>query len=398
MNIYERIADSSKRYADKVTAWRRDIHQHPELSQHEERTAALVAKELKALGLEVRTGVGGHGVTGLLRCGSGRKTVGLRADMDALPMQEETGLPWASETKGVMHACGHDTHTAMLLGAACVLSELRDELNGSVKFIFQPAEELNPTGGAPGMIADNVLEDPHVDALFALHVWPSLETGKIGMKPGAMMAASDRIFITVSGKTAHGSEPNKGIDAIMAASHVVCGLQSIVSRSISPLDSAVVTIGTMNGGYRYNVIPDRVEMEGTVRTLKPQIQEAMPELIARTASGIAQSFGAGCEVRYVKGYPPMMNDAALFELARDAAAESIGAESLIIAEQPGLGAEDFAFFAQERPSMMAWLGCRPPNVKPEDMGALHNTKFIPDEACFTYGMRFLASCAVKSME
>lgn len=394
VRVYDRIESAARRYAEKVVEWRRTIHRAPELSQHEERTAALVAEVLSGLGLEVRPRVGGHGVVGLLRGGrGGGRTVALRADMDALPMREETGLPYASQVDGVMHACGHDTHTAMLLGAACVLSELKDELGGNVKFIFQPAEELNPTGGAPGMIADGVLETPRVDALFALHVWPGYETGRIAVKSGPQMGASDRIYLTVEGRTAHGSAPHQGVDAIMIAAQVVSGLQSIVSRTVAPLDAAVVTIGTIRGGYRYNVIADRVELEGTVRTLDPGTQDALPGLIERTASGIARALGGDCTVRYVKGYPPTVNDPELFRLAAASIRGSLGEACLVELEKPDLGGEDFSFFARERPGLMAWLGCRPVGVPREEMAVLHNTRFAPDEGCFPYGVRFLASCA-----
>ena len=381
---------------DKVIEWRRDIHSHPELSQHEERTANLVANVLEELRIEVTRNVGGFGVVGLLRGTASTspdclplKTIALRADMDALPLNEETGLDYASQNPGVMHACGHDTHTAILLGTACVLSQMRDKLNGNVKFIFQPAEELNPTGGAPGMIHDGVLENPHVDALLALHVWPLYETGKIVLRSGPTMAASDRIFINVHGKTAHGSRPDQGLDAIVAASHVITGLQSIISRSISPLDSAVITIGTIHGGYRYNVIPDNVKLEGTVRTLNPKIQSQMPELITRTAKGIAESLGASCDVEYVKGYPPMVNDENLFNLVKNSLKDYV-----IVAENPELGAEDFAFFARERPAFMAWLGCRESSQKVEDTAMLHNTKFCPDENCFIYGIEYFVRSVI----
>ena len=369
-------------YAEKfltdVISWRRDIHSHPELSQNEERTAALVAKILGGLGLEVSRNIGGHGVVGLLRGNSEGKTVGLRADMDALPLNEETGLDFASKTPGVMHACGHDTHTAMLLGAACALSEMRGEIRGNVKFIFQPSEELNPVGGAPGMIRDGVLESPNVDGIFALHVWPIYETGKIAVRSGACMAASDRVYITVHGRTAHGSRPDQGNDAIVSAAHVITGLQAIIARSVSPLDSAVLTIGTIHGGYRYNVIPDTVKLEGTVRTLNPETQSRMPELITRTAKGIAKSLGSSCDVEYVKGYPPLV----------------IYPDSVIIADEPDLAAEDFAFFARERPAFMAWLGCRPSSVNVNDAPKLHNTKFCPDENCFAYGIDYLVQSAL----
>ena len=380
------------KYLEQVIAWRRDIHAHPELSQHEERTSALVAGVLESLGLEVTRNVGGFGVVGLLRGKGEGKTIALRADMDALPLTEATGLPFASQTPGVMHACGHDTHTAMLLGVACALREMRDELSGSVKFIFQPAEELNPTGGAPGMITDGVLEG--VDALLALHVWPSFETGQVVTRPGALMAASDRVFITVRGKSAHGSRPDQGVDAIVAAAHVVTGLQAVISRSVSPLASAVLTIGTIHGGARYNVIPDCVKLEGTVRTLNPDVQDRMPELITRTARGIAEAFGAACDVEYVRGYPPMMNDPALTEKVCASVRKRLGEDSVKIAGQPDLTAEDFAFFARERPAVMVWLGCRPKGVKPEDMGMLHNTRFSPDEECFKYGIEFFAGSAI----
>ena len=374
-------------YADKfieqVIAWRRDIHSHPELSQHEERTAGLVAGVLDGLGLEVRRNVGGFGVVGLLRGKEAGRTIALRADMDALPLTEATGLPFASRNDGVMHACGHDTHTAMLLGTACVLAGMRDKLRGNVKFIFQPAEELNPVGGAPGMIREGVLEG--VDALFALHVWPACETGKIAIRSGSVMAASDRIFLTVKGRTAHGSRPDQGVDAIVIAANVITGLQSIISRSVSPLDSAVVTIGTIQGGYRYNVIPDCVKLEGTVRTLSPAVQDRMPELIMRTAAGIAESLGGMCEVEYVKGYPPLVNDAELAGLAREAVK---GSMEVIVPEQPDLTAEDFAFFARERPAVMAWLGCREKGAVLEGLPMLHNTKFCPDEGCFAYGIEY----------
>ena len=384
----------AEKFLPQVISWRRDIHQHPELSQHEERTANLVADVLKGLGIEVTRNVGGFGVVGLLR-GNGRgKTVGLRADMDALPMNEETDLPYASENAGVMHACGHDTHTAMLLGAACALSEMRENFRGNVKFIFQPAEELNPTGGAPGMIRDGVLENPNVDGLFALHVWPLFETGKVAIRSGACMAASDRIYMTVHGKTAHGSRPDQGSDAIVTSANIITGLQAIISRSVSPLDSAVLTIGTIHGGYRYNVIPDTVKLEGTVRTLNPETQSRMPELITRTARGIAEALGGTCDVEYVKGYPPLVNDANLAGIAAESVRKIYGDDGVIIAGEPDLAAEDFAFFARERPAFMAWLGCRPSDVDVNDAPKLHNTKFCPDEECFRYGIDYFVQSAM----
>ena len=386
----------SEKVLSQVINWRRDIHANPELSQHEQRTSELAAQVLEDLGLEVTRNVGGFGVVGLLKGKNPGKTIALRADMDALPLNEETGLPYASQNQGVMHACGHDTHTAMLMGTACVLSEMRDKLNGNVKFIFQPAEELNPIGGAPGMIKDGVLENPHVDAMLALHVWPLYETGKIIMKAGPQMGASDRIFLTINGQTAHGSAPDQGIDAIVIAANVITGLQSIVSRSISPLDSAVITIGTIQGGYRYNVIPDSVKLEGTVRTLREATQSRMPELITRTAKGIAESLGGSCEVKYVKGYPPMINNPELVNLVSESVKKTQA--DLILVEQPELGAEDFAFFARERPAVMALLGCRPANIDVKDFAMLHNTKFCPDENCFKFGIDYFVQSVIDYLE
>lgn len=384
----------AEKFLSQVISWRRDIHSHPELSQHEERTAGIVSGVLEGLGLEVKRNVGGFGVVGLLRGNSEGKTIALRADMDALPLNEETGLPYASQTQNVMHACGHDTHTAMLLGAACALSEMREKIRGNIKFIFQPAEECNPIGGAPGMIREGVLENPHVDALIALHVWPLFETGKVVIRSGSCMAASDRIFLTVHGKTAHGSRPDQGNDAIVSAAHIITGLQSIISRSVSPLDSAVITIATIHGGYRYNVIPDIVKLEGTVRTISPETQSQMSELITRTAKGIAESLGSTCDVEYVKGYPPLINDSGLAALAGESVKKIHGEDSVIFAEHPELGGEDFAFFGRERPAFMAWHGCRPSNVSVKDTAMLHNTKFCPDEGCFTYGIDYFVQTAL----
>jgi amidohydrolase len=398
--MYRKIEELARKHNPRVLEWRRAIHQYPELSGQEEKTAALVAEVLAGLGVEVQENVGGHGVVGYLKGGKpGKgKNVGLRADMDALPMQEETGLPFASKVPNVMHACGHDTHTAMLLGAACVLSEMKEDLEGGVKFIFQPAEELNPTGGAPGMIRDGVLEAPRLDGLFALHVWPRLETGKIATRPGALMGASDRVFLKITGRASHGSAPHQGIDAIVIASQVVNGLQSIVSRTVGPLDSAVISIGTIKGGYRYNVIADKVEMEGTVRTLDPATQDRMSGLIERTAQGCARALGGDASVDYVRGYPPTLNAPELFEIAAKTIEGSMGEGHFVSLESPDLGGEDFSFFARERPSLMAWLGCRPVGMAPQDMAVLHNPRVIPDEECFPWGVRFFASCALNFLK
>ena len=381
-------------HLDKIMDLRCHIHKHPELSNQEGETAALVASLLKETGMEVRTNVGGHGVVGTLRGASEGKCVALRADMDALPMEEKTGHPCASVVKGVMHACGHDVHTSVLLGAALVLSSMKDRLKGTVKFVFQPAEEMNPTGGAPGMIEDGVLEEPAVDAMFGLHVWPSLATGTAGAKEGALMGASDRLYLTVKGRGAHGSEPDNGVDAIAIAAQVITALQTIVSRNVSPLDAAVVTIGTIKGGDRYNVIADEVVLEGTVRTVNPETQEKMPSRIEGVAKGIARGMGGDCEMKYVKGYPPLMNDPSLANLAFATLGRVLGEDKVVRVEKPALGGEDFAFFARKVPALFMWLGCRPEGISKDAMAPLHNNEFLPDEKAIPLGVEIMAACAL----
>lgn len=377
----------------KVVELRRQIHQNPELSNQEQQTAALVAKTLRDLGIEVQENVGGHGVVGLIRGKGPGKTVGLRADMDALPMHEQTGLPYASKVDGVMHACGHDTHTAILLGAAMIFNELKESFNGNIKLVFQPAEEQNPTGGSLGMIEAGVLENPKVDCMLALHVWPHYSTGTIISRNGALMGASDRLFLRVKGSSAHGSAPHNGVDAIVIATQIISALQTIVSRNVAPVDSAVVTIGTIHGGARYNVIADDVALEGTVRSIDPATQDKMPARIENIASHIAQGMGGQCEVEYVRGYPPLVNDANTYKIATEAIAKQIGADNFIEVPAPEMGGEDFSFFARKVPSTMFWVGCTPKGTLEENIAPLHNVKFCPDEASFLTALEALVSAA-----
>lgn len=379
---------------ERIMDLRCRIHKNPELSNEESATAELVASVLKETGMKVITGVGGHGVIGVLKGAGEGPCIALRADMDALPMEEKTGHPCASQVKGVMHACGHDVHTSVLLGAALVLSEVKDRFNGTVKFVFQPAEEFNPTGGAPGMIDGGVLQNPDVDAIIGLHVWPSLQTGTAGTKEGALMGASDRLFLTVKGRGAHGSEPDNGVDAIAIASQIITALQTIVSRNVSPLDAAVVTIGTIKGGDRYNVIAEEVVLEGTVRTVNPETQEKMPGRIEAIAGGIARGMGGDCEMRYIRGYPPLMNDPALTKRVFSTLGKVIGEENIVYVEKPALGGEDFAFFTRKVPGCFLWLGCRPEGVAKEDMAPLHNNRFLPDEKAIPIGVEVLVNCAM----
>lgn len=396
--MIKNLSSIVERHTQRVLDLRCQIHRNPELSNNERNTAALVASLLSQAGLEVISGVGGNGVLALLRGKIEGPCVALRADMDALPMEEKTGHPCASAVKGVMHACGHDVHTAMLLGAAFVLSEARNELAGTVKFIFQPAEEANPTGGAPGMISDGVLDNPRVDAIYGMHVWPSLKTGIVGTCEGPIMGASDRLFLTVRGKGAHGSEPENGVDAIAIAAQIITALQTVVSRKVSPLEAAVVSIGTIRGGNRYNVIADEVNLEGTVRTINSEIQEKIPLWIEDIANCVARGMGGECEIEYVKGYPPLINNPETTKKAFSALEKTIGKENIVKVQKPALGGEDFAFFSREVPAQFLWLGCRPEGVEKEDMPPLHNNRFLPDENAIPIGIEVLVACALEQLQ
>lgn len=380
----------------KVIEARHHLHQNPELSTKEEKTAAYVSKLLTEAGVPHRTGVGGHGIVAEVKgtgIGNSMLCCALRADMDALPLKEETGLSFCSINDGVSHACGHDMHTAMLIGAGIELMARRGEFAGTVKLVFQPAEENNPVGGAPAMIADGALDG--IQVMFGQHVWPALETGKIALKKGAIMGASDRFFVTVTGKAAHGSEPDKGIDAILTAAHIITALQSVVSRNVSPLDAVVVSVGEITGGVRYNVIPYDVKFSGTVRTLTPQMQDRVAGRIEAIAKSVAESFCAAEETKYVKGYPPVLNDDDLAGFQMDLVKKYFPAGTLLEVEKPAMGGEDFSFFGEKIPVCFAWLGCRPNGIKTEDFPPIHNQAFNGDEDCMPLGVEFFVRSAIE---
>lgn len=395
----EQIRQLEMKYRDKVMEFYRHIHSHPELSYQEEQTAAYVYSVLKDLPLdEIHRNVGGHGVTALLKGTRPGPCVGVRADMDALSITENTGCPFASQNPGVMHACGHDSHTSILLGAVHVLCQLKDQIRGSVKFIFQPSEEMTPTGGAPGMIRDGVLENPRVDAIIGLHVWPTLATGTIGLQAGAVSAASDHLRATIRGKASHGSMPDMGIDAIVAASAVVLSLQPIISRNLCPRNTAVITIGTIKGGDRYNIIPDRVDLDGTVRSFDENDHKKLPQWIKRAIDNTAAAYGCTAEINYQVGYPSTMNHPKIVEIGRGVIRDVLG-EAGVLPDLPvPATGEDFSFYTLKVPAAFAWLGCRPDGVTPENMPALHNDKFLPDPKCFPYGVQYLAAMALKLLE
>ena len=382
-----------EKYWDKVREHREYLHRHPEPSHQEKNSAAYIAKVLREIGLEPQENVGGYGVVALIEGKGPGKCVGLRADFDALEITECTGVPFASENPGIMHACGHDAHTAMLLGAAYVLNELRGSFNGCVKLVFQPAEEDAAASGAKAMIADGVLENPHVDVMYGQHVWPGLETGTVGVRNGTMMASSDRFFITIHGKSSHGgSNPDQGVDAIVVASYVIAALQTIVSRNVAPLDSAVVSIGTIQGGTRYNIIADEVKLEGTCRNLNPAVRGTMPERIANIVKGVAEGMGATADVDYRMCLSPTFNDPEQFRLMSEVITETLGEKALVIPENSSLGGEDFSYYCEKVPCCFNWLGC-PEAGKP--VYPIHNGNFLPQEEALPLGMEVLVSAALK---
>ena len=377
---------------DSVTEYRRWIHAHPELSGQEKETAAYIAAVLRKIGLNPIENIGGYGVAAVIQGKAPGKCVGLRADFDALSISEETGLPFASKVPGVSHACGHDMHTAMLLGAAHVLYNMRDQFAGSVKLIFQPSEENAADSGAKKMIADGVLENPHVDAVFAQHVSPSYPTGTISLKEGTISASSDRFFITIKGKSSHGSEPHNGVDAVTIGAQVITALQTIVSRNVRPLDSVVLTIGKVTAGSRYNIIAEECVMEGTCRTLNPAVQAQIPSQMEAIIKGIAEGMGGSYEFKYVTGFIPTVNAPEKFALVRDAAQNILGCDNVIIQKNSTLGGEDFAFFANAVPGAFYWLGCRKEGTA---FYPLHNNRFAPDEEAMKVGMEVMLSSALN---
>jgi amidohydrolase len=372
--------------SERAIALRREIHRHPELGFEEHQTSALVERELDDLGIEHRR-VAQTGVVGIIRGALPGKTAGLRADMDALPITEDSGETCASEVPGKMHACGHDAHTAMLLGAARELSSRKASLHGNVVLLFQPAEE--GPGGAEPMIADGVLENPHIDAVTMLHVDPRLPTGSLGITPGPVNAAADELHITIKGSGGHGGYPHKAVDAIPATAAVVLALQTIASRETDPLASIVITLGTINGGYRNNVIADRVQMTGTIRTYDPEIRNGVEAKIRRVVDGVAAGYGCTAEIEIVYGYPPVVNDAAL----ADAFAAYVRERNGTPIEQlpPTMGAEDFAYFAERVPSVVGRLGIY--NAQLGSIHSGHSPQFRLDESAIPTGIATLVAFA-----
>ena len=388
----------------RVVAWRRDIHQNPELGNREFRTAKLVADHLRSLGLQVEEGVAHTGVVGVLVGGRPGPVVALRADMDALPVTERVDLPFASKVRttyngqevGVMHACGHDNHTAILMGAAEVFAGMRDDLPGTIKFIFQPAEEGAPEGeegGAELMIEEGVMENPAPEVIFGLHVW-SDSLGKITYRPGGAMAAADQLRIVVRGRQTHGAVPWGGVDPIVVSAQIVTALQTIPSRQMNtPANPSVVSIGMIQGGVRHNIIPDSVLMVGTIRTLDADDRKDIHERIRRTAEKIAESAGAAADVKITLGYGVTYNDPAL--TARMVPTlERVAKDGRVVLAPPRTGAEDFSFFQELIPGFYFFLGVTPEGTDPRTAPVNHSPLFFADEAALPIGVRAMTHVAI----
>ncbi len=383
------MLEKAKAIQPKMVAWRRDFHMHPELGFTEKRTAAKVAEALQSFGCRVQTGVGKTGVVGEL--GEGKPIIGIRADMDALPIQEENDVPYKSTAAGVMHACGHDAHTAILLGAAELLSQ--EDFPGTVRFFFQPSEEVEDEegiSGAPRMIEDGAMED--VDAVIALHVGAAVDTGNIELGVGNAAAGVDTFYGTVIGQGGHGSTPHKVVDPIFISGHVILALNSIISRRLHPFDQAVISIGSIHGGTIDNVIPERVEFSGTIRFLSKKVQKKLHEEIER-AFEVAKTMGGDYELKIVEGYPPMQNDPAIVKLLEETAAELIGEEH-IKEPEPEMGAEDFGFFMEDAPGAMFFLGCKMPDFERRH----HDPQFDVNEECFPIGAAVFTQAAIRYLK
>lgn len=386
MPIINRVAD----LADEVTAWRRDFHENPELEYDVHRTAGIVAEKLKEFGCdEVVAGIGRTGVVGVIKgrsSGSG-KVIGLRADMDALPIHEATDLPYKSKVPGKMHACGHDGHTAMLLGAAKYLSETRN-FDGTAVVIFQPAEEGG--GGGDAMVKDGLMERFGIQEVYGMHNWPGIPVGQFAMRPGPIMAAADRFTITIEGKGGHAAYPHDCIDPIVTAAHVITALQTIASRSVDPLESSVVSVCTVKAGDAFNVIPQTATLLGTVRSLSPKVRDLAETRIRTIVENICASFGAKADIQYNRGYPVTVNDAAKTDFVASVAKAVVGESAVNTTIPPEMGAEDFSYMLEKRPGAYIFLGNG-------DTAGVHHPAYDFNDAAIPYGVSIWAKIIETGM-
>ena len=406
--VYKQISEQAEKIYDQVVEWRRHFHKNPELSNREEETAEYIADYLRDLGIKVETGVAHTGVVGVLEGGKEGPVVGLRADIDALPVKERADVPFKStktttylgKKVGVSHACGHDTHIAMLMGAATILADMKDDLHGTVKFIFQPAEEGAPPGeegGAELMVKEGVLENPDVDVIFGQHINSQTEVGKIRYRPEGTMAASDRFVITVKGKQTHGSTPWTGVDPIVTSAKIIEGLQSIISRQTELTKAAaVISVGKIEAGVRNNIIPEEAEMIGTIRTLDTQMQNIIHKKIRHVATKTAESMGATAEVVIQEGYPVTYNDPELTDQMLPTLKGVAGTEDVILSDAI-TGAEDFSFYQKEVPGLYWFVGGMPKGMDPAEAPPHHTPDFYIEEKGMKLGVKTMVALTVDYM-
>lgn len=387
MKVVRQLVDEHK---DLIIRTRRDLHRIPETAYTEKKTSAYVTEYLQREGLEVQTGIATHGVVGLLKTGRPGPTLLIRADMDALPLEEETGLPFASTHKGVMHACGHDAHMAMGLGAATVLNKIKDGLRGTIKFVFQPAEE--GPGGAKPMIEEGVMQNPNVDYSIGCHLWVDIPEGTIGVRSGPFMAAMDRFDIKIIGRGGHGAMPHKCIDALEVGTQVVNALQRIASRHIDPLESTVVTVGEFHAGTAFNIIPGDARLSGTTRAFNLDIWNSWEERLENVVRGVCESMGADFELEFSKGYPPTINDDSVAEVVRRCARRVVGEDKVVEPPQT-MGGEDMSFFLRQSKGCFYALG-----VGREEFAPVHNPKFMFNEEVLSLGVETHCQVALELLK
>lgn len=380
--------------AEYVLNIRRTIHSNPELSFKEFETTKLIAAELEKCGVEVKTWEGQTGVLGTLVGGKPGKVVAVRADIDALPLVEKSGLEFASKNEGVCHACGHDLHTSVLLGAARVLSQMREELAGTVKFIFQPAEET--LGGSKTMIERGVLENPKVEAIFGLHTWPDLPEGTVGYKAGSFMASADSVDLKIIGRAGHAAHPHRSIDPIVATAAVVQGIQSFISREIAPIDSAVITFGSIQGGTVRNIIAGDVALAGTIRCASKEVRNNMPDMLNRMVKDTASAYRCTAEVNFQAGNPPVVNDEALTAFVVESAAEVLGADKVKPLANISMGSEDFAMYMEQVPGCLYRLGTGTDEA--QSHLALHNPEIRFGEKALVTGVEVMSSIVTNFLK
>lgn len=389
--LQDLIKDYASKYKEQVIAWRRHIHSHPELSGQEKETSLFIQKVLGELGIPFVNDISDYAVIGEIQGSHPGPVIALRADIDALPIHEITGLPFASQHEGVMHACGHDGHISILLGAAAILQSIKNQLHGTVKLVFQPSEEeaLNP--GAQGIVDSGILDD--VDEIFGLHVWPQLPVGTVGLKKGHLMAASDHFLVHIKGKSTHGAEPHNGIDAIVAAANWIVNVESIVARETNPMENLVCTIGVINGGDRYNVGCGDIYLEGTCRTYEPEKRDYIERRLGESLQALDMMFNTKSTLDYKRGHGATTNDPDAIDYATSIVEKYLGKEAVVHPEHPSMAAEDFSAYLQKIKGAFLWLG-----TGFDGNPALHNAGFTIDETILESGITMMAAIAAEYLQ